>query len=139
MCSNDIDIDVGGIVHTGMQNQMGGYENDCMVCRTEKNSFFVVSPSSQQTKVIGWMNANLPIDANGKSSIKVTDMTSMYTVINVVGPKATTLLSELSNSNLKLAPFKYMKCNIGFASDVVVMSFTHTGEKGEHFVNLLLI
>lgn len=133
MCSNDIDIEIGAIVHSGMQNEQGGYENDCMIARTAKNCFLVVSPSSQQTKVIGWMNANLPFDANGKSSIKVTDLTSMYTVINVVGPKATTLLSELSNSDLNLAPFKYMKCNIGFASDVVVMSFTHTGEKGEFY------
>jgi len=38
VCSNDINIPVGGIVHTGMQNEHGGYENDCMIVRQEDNS-----------------------------------------------------------------------------------------------------
>lgn len=33
MCSNDINIPVGSIVHTGMQNEQGGYENDCILVR----------------------------------------------------------------------------------------------------------
>lgn len=33
LCSNDIDVPVGKIVHTGMQNERGGYENDCMLVR----------------------------------------------------------------------------------------------------------
>ncbi|PSN46364.1 hypothetical protein C0J52_12919 [Blattella germanica] len=38
LCSNDVNIPVGGIVHTGMQNEHGGYENDCMIVRQNKNS-----------------------------------------------------------------------------------------------------
>lgn len=38
VCSNDVNIPVGGIVHTGMQNEHGGYENDCMIVRQEDNS-----------------------------------------------------------------------------------------------------
>ena len=38
LCSNDVNIPVGGIVHTGMQNEHGGYENDCMIVRQEDNS-----------------------------------------------------------------------------------------------------
>ncbi|KAH1023474.1 hypothetical protein HUJ04_012674 [Dendroctonus ponderosae] len=100
ICSNDIDVPVGSIVHTGMQNVRGGYENDCMLVRQTANR----------------------VDLN--------DLTSMYTVLNVVGPKSTQLLSELSNSDVKVAPFSYMKVNVGYASDVMVMSFTHTGEPG---------
>ena len=33
MCLNDVNIPVGGIVQTGMQNESGGYENDCMIVR----------------------------------------------------------------------------------------------------------
>lgn len=33
MCSNNVNIPVGGITHTGMQNERGGYENDCMLIR----------------------------------------------------------------------------------------------------------
>lgn len=89
-------------------------------------SYFMISPTSQQTRAFDWVSRNLPAN----STIDINDVTSMYTVINVVGPKAVALLSELSNNDMKFAPFLYKKVNVGYASDVMVMSFTHTGEPG---------
>lgn len=86
----------------------------------------MVSPTSQQTRVYEWMSRHL----TSKTSVVLNDITSMYTVINVVGPKSKELLTELSNSSMDLAPFSYKKVNVGYASDVMVMSFTHTGEPG---------
>ncbi|KAJ3639735.1 hypothetical protein Zmor_003076 [Zophobas morio] len=126
LCSNDVNIPVGAIVHTGMQNERGGYENDCMIVRQAENRYFMVSPTSQQTRIYEWISDKIP----KRSTIVLNDVTSMYTVINVVGPKAHGLLSELSNSDMRLAPFSYKKVNVGYASDVMVMSFTHTGEPG---------
>ena len=37
VCSNDIDRAIGMVVHTGMQNQHGGYENDCSIVRLADN------------------------------------------------------------------------------------------------------
>lgn len=37
LCANDLDVPVGHIVHTGMLNAKGGYENDCSVVRLSKN------------------------------------------------------------------------------------------------------
>lgn len=34
--SNDLDVPVGHIVHTGMLNERGGYENDCSIARLSK-------------------------------------------------------------------------------------------------------
>lgn len=34
--SNDLDVPVGHIVHTGMLNHNGGYENDCSIVRVNK-------------------------------------------------------------------------------------------------------
>lgn len=51
LCSNDINIPIGSIVHTGMQNERGGYENDCILVRQAENSYFMVSPTSQQTRI----------------------------------------------------------------------------------------
>lgn len=39
LCSNEVDIPVGGIVHTGMQNERGGYENDCMLVRQSEKRY----------------------------------------------------------------------------------------------------
>jgi pyruvate dehydrogenase phosphatase regulatory subunit len=33
LCANNIDKPVGTVVHTGMLNEQGGYENDCSVIR----------------------------------------------------------------------------------------------------------
>ncbi|XP_076292715.1 pyruvate dehydrogenase phosphatase regulatory subunit, mitochondrial-like [Lasioglossum baleicum] len=126
LCSNDANIPVGGIVHTGMQNERGGYENDCLLIRQTENSYFMVSPTSQQTRIYQWMSRHLPSD----HSVGLNDVTSKYTVINLVGPKATGLLSELSNSNINLSPFTYKTANVAYASDVMIMSFTNTGESG---------
>lgn len=86
----------------------------------------MVSPTSQQTRTYDWVSRNLPAN----TTVDLNDLTSMYTVINVVGPKASALLNELSNNYMKFAPFSYRKFNVGYASDVMVMSFTHTGEPG---------
>ena len=73
------------------------------------------------------MSKNLP---KNDSTICLNDVTSMYTVLNIVGPKGKHLMSEMSNSDINLSPFQYKKMNIGYASDVMVMSLTHTGEPG---------
>lgn len=127
LCCNDVDIPVGTCIKTGMLNKNGGFENECIIVRQTPNSFFMVSPSSQQTRIYEWMSNNLPSD---HASIKLSDETSMYTVINVVGPKAYRLMSELTNSDVNLPPFRYKKVNVGYASDVMLMSYTHTGEPG---------
>lgn len=117
---------MGRIIHSGMHNEKGGYENDCILLRLDKNKFFMVSPSSQQTKIFDWMSRNLP----GDKTVSLNDVTSMYTVINVVGPKSRNLISELSGTEVKLLPFTYTNLDIGYISDVMVMGFTHTGEPG---------
>ena len=43
VCSNDINRPVGMVVHTGMQNQQGGYENDCSVVRLANNQYVLLS------------------------------------------------------------------------------------------------
>ena len=37
LCSNDVNIPIGGIVHSGMQNDRGGYENDCVLVRESES------------------------------------------------------------------------------------------------------
>ena len=91
------------------------------VCR-----YFMVSPTIQQTRIFEWMRRQLPKD----KSVELKDVTSMYTVINVVGPKSVDLMNELSNTDMNLPPMICKRVNIGYASDVMIMSFTHTGEPG---------
>jgi len=37
LCSNDISVPVGHVSPSGMHNERGGYENDCMLIRQAEN------------------------------------------------------------------------------------------------------
>ena len=100
MCSNDIDVPVGSIVHTGMHNEDGGYENDCSVARLAFNRFMLMSPSIQQMRSFTWMKHNLPSDG----SVYLQDVTSLYTTLAVMGPKSRELMARLSDVDLKSFP-----------------------------------
>ncbi|XP_040572212.1 pyruvate dehydrogenase phosphatase regulatory subunit, mitochondrial [Lepeophtheirus salmonis] len=130
MCSNDVDVPIGTIVHTGMQNEKGGYENDCSLARLSKNRYMLMSPSVQQMKSYTWMKYHLP------SNVILQDVTSLYTALCIMGPHSRALLSKLTLENLesldqKSFPFftcRYM--NVGCAPNILTMNLTHTGELG---------
>lgn len=42
LCSNDVDVPVGSIIHTGLQNERGGYENDCSLIRISENLLVIL-------------------------------------------------------------------------------------------------
>lgn len=37
LCSNYVDVPVGSIIHTGIQNMHGGFKNDCSLARIANN------------------------------------------------------------------------------------------------------
>ncbi|CAF0873182.1 unnamed protein product, partial [Didymodactylos carnosus] len=127
LCANNIDKPIGSIIHTGMLNQNGGYENDCSVVRLGEYHFLIISPTSQSTRNIKWLKSHFPEDG----SIFLSDVTSLYTALNVIGPKAKHLLAELSDEPFN--DFARMTCreiDVGFASHIYAMRLTHTGEDG---------
>merc|ERR1719167_877157 len=126
LCSNNVDIPVGEIVGTGMQNEGGGYENDCMLIRRDRDSYFMVSPTQQQTRIMEWLENHLPND----NSVGLQDVTAMYTVLSVAGPKSKDLMEELSGEDMDMPLFTYREVNVGYASGVMVMAVTNTGEPG---------
>ncbi|CAF1340887.1 unnamed protein product [Rotaria sp. Silwood1] len=127
LCANNIDKPVGTVVHTGMLNEHGGYENDCSVIRLDDYHFLLVSPTSQSTRNMKWLKSHVPEDG----SVLLSDVTSLYTALNVIGPKAKYLLAELSDENFN--DFARMTCqeiDVGFVSHIYAMRLTHTGEDG---------
>lgn len=129
LCSNDIDVPIGSIVHTGMQNEHGGYENDCSLARLADNHFMMIAPTIQQTRCKTWITRHLPRD----NSVYLSDMTSTYTAIGILGPFTRTLLSELTDTDLspKAFPFfTFKELDVGLANGIRTMNLTHTGELG---------
>ncbi len=69
-------------------------------------SFLLVSPTSQSIRNMKWLKAHVPEDG----SIFLSDVTSLYTALNVIGPKAKYLLNELSDENIN--DFARMTCQV---------------------------
>ncbi|XP_076241185.1 pyruvate dehydrogenase phosphatase regulatory subunit, mitochondrial isoform X2 [Calliopsis andreniformis] len=129
LCSNDVDVPVGSIIHTGMQNHRGGYENDCSLARIAPNHYMMIAPTIQQTRCKHWINRHLPADG----SVAVSDVTSAYTAICIMGPATRQLLSELTDTDLnpKNFPFfTFKELDVGLANGIRTMNLTHTGELG---------
>ncbi|CAF4483286.1 unnamed protein product [Rotaria socialis] len=127
LCANNIDKPIGTVVHTGMLNEQGGYENDCSVIRLGEYHFLLVSPTAQSTRNMKWLKSHVPEDG----SVLLSDVTSLYTALNVIGPKAKYLLAELSDEDFN--DFARMTCqeiDVGFVSHIYAMRLTHTGEDG---------
>uniref|UniRef100_A0AAA9TT84 Pyruvate dehydrogenase phosphatase regulatory subunit, mitochondrial n=1 Tax=Bos taurus TaxID=9913 RepID=A0AAA9TT84_BOVIN len=127
--SNDLDVPVGHIVHTGMLNERGGYENDCSIARLSKRSFFMISPTDQQVHCWAWLKKYMPEDSN----LILEDVTWKYTALNLIGPRAVDVLSELSYAPMTPDHFPSLFCkemSVGYANGIRVMSMTHTGEPG---------
>ncbi|XP_053558157.1 pyruvate dehydrogenase phosphatase regulatory subunit, mitochondrial [Bombina bombina] len=127
--SNDLDVPVGHVVHTGMLNERGGYENDCSIVRVNKRSFFMISPTDQQVHCWSWLRQHMPSD----SDLVLEDVTWKYTALNLIGPRAMDVLSELSYAPMTPDHFPSMFCkemSVGYANGIRVMSMTHTGEPG---------
>nr|XP_051703249.1 pyruvate dehydrogenase phosphatase regulatory subunit, mitochondrial isoform X3 [Oryctolagus cuniculus] len=104
--SNDLDVPVGHIVHTGMLNEGGGYENDCSIARLNKRSFFMISPTDQQVHCWAWLKKHMPSD----SSLLLEDVTWKYTALNLIGPRAVDVLSELSYAPMTPDHFPSLFC-----------------------------
>ncbi|XP_050361325.1 pyruvate dehydrogenase phosphatase regulatory subunit, mitochondrial isoform X1 [Nymphalis io] len=129
LCSNNVDVPVGSIIHTGMQNERGGYENDCSLARISENHYMMIAPTIQQTRCKVWLKRHLP--RNG--AVTLSDVTSMYTAICILGPFTRSVLSELTDTDLAPSNFPFFtfkELDVGLANGIRAMNLTHTGELG---------
>ena len=66
-------------------------------------SFFLIAPTIQQTRCKVWINRFIPKDG----SVHLSDVTSMYTAICVMGPFTKSLLRELTDADLSSKAFPF--------------------------------
>ena len=109
-----------------MLNESGTYENDCLVLRRNEKSLMMICPTQQQTRILDWLQNHL----QGFKSVSLQDITSLYTVLTLVGPKAKDLMAEMCETEIDLAPLTFRFFNMSYASGVMAMAITQTGEPG---------
>ena len=128
ICANDISVPCGKAVYTAWLNERGCFESDLTVTRLREDVFMVVTAGASQIRDIAWLRKNIPDDAH----VTVTDVTSGYTVLSVMGPESRNLLAKLTPADLSNEAFPFgsaQEIEIGFGS-ALALRMTYVGELG---------
>jgi len=114
LCANDLDVAVGRIVYTALLNARGGFESDLTVTRLAADTFFILTGSAQGTRDAAWIERHLRAD----ECAVLVDVTSAYSVISVMGPKAEALLRTLGPDDVSKAALPFAttaEIDVGYA------------------------
>ena len=125
LCTNDVAVEPGRVVYTGLLNDRGGYETDLTVTRVSGDEYLLVTGSAQTTRDFDYLERNL-------TDCAVVDVTSSYAVFGVMGPRSRDLLSALSKADLSNEAFPFGSSrliDLGYAT-VRATRVTYVGELG---------
>ncbi|GEM_PF-2939956 len=114
ICANDVSIEPGHVVYTGMLNPRGGYEADVTITRIAEDNYMVVTGVGTPTRTLSWIRQHIPQDVR----LVVTDVTPTYGVLGIMGPSSRELLSTLTDADLSNERFPFMasrEISIGYA------------------------
>ncbi len=114
LCANDLDVAVGRIVYTALLNARGGFESDLTVTRLAADTFFILTGSAQGTRDAAWIERHLRAD----ECAVLVDVTSAYSVVSVMGPKAEALLRALGPDDVSRAALPFAttaEIDVGYA------------------------
>ncbi len=98
LCANDVDVPVGRMVYTAMLNARGGFESDLTVLRLGAERFLLVTGSAQPLRDADWIGRHI-----GEAFVTLTDVSALYGVLSVMGPRARDLLARVSPDDLSPA------------------------------------
>lgn len=76
----------------------------------------MIAPTIQQTRCKVWIQRHLPSDG----SVSLSDVTSMYTAICIMGPFTRSLLSELTDTDLRPKYFPFFTFKVCIIFIVVI-------------------
>ncbi|MEI6804200.1 MAG: FAD-dependent oxidoreductase [Burkholderiales bacterium] len=118
LCANDIDVPVNKMVYTALLNARGGFESDLTVIRqtADRNGerFLIITGSAQTVRDFDWISRHIGADEHAVLS----DVSALYCVLSVMGPKARELLARVSPDDLSPAALKFSwtsMIDLGFA------------------------
>jgi 4-methylaminobutanoate oxidase (formaldehyde-forming) len=97
-----VDVAPGRIVYTQMLNRRGGIECDLTVTRLAEDASLVVTIAAAATHDADWIRRGL-----GEARATLTDVTSAYAVLGVMGPRARDVLSAVTAADLSNATFPF--------------------------------
>jgi 4-methylaminobutanoate oxidase (formaldehyde-forming) len=127
LCANDVDVAPGRIVYTQMLNARGGIECDLTVTRLADDRYLVVTIAAAATHDTDWIRRGL-----ADARVTLTDVTSAFAVLGVMGPRSRELLSRVTPADLSTPAFPFgaaREIELGHAT-ARATRLTYVGELG---------
>jgi len=128
LCGNNVDVEAGRAIYTGLFNARGGFESDLTVLRLDRDEFYLVTGSAQRTRDFHWITCHIQPDERAE----LMDVTGAYSVLGLMGPKARALLAQLTATDLSNEAFPFataQQIDVGSAT-VRAVRLTYVGELG---------
>ena len=126
--ANDLAVPPGRTVYTAMLNDRGGIEADLTVTRMADDAYMVVTAGATAARDYHWIKRGIP---DGSHAI-ITDVSSAFAVLGVMGPRSRELLSRTTDADLSNEGFPYLssrEIGLGYAT-VRATRITYVGELG---------
>ena len=101
LCANDVALKVGTTTSSAMLNARGGYESCPTVARLAPDRFLLVTGAAQAVRDAAWIRRHIPDCAHAT----LTDVTSAYAVIALVGPRSQDVMASLTSTSLHTEAF----------------------------------
>ena len=95
LAANDVAVPVGRTVYTGILNERGTFESDLTIARLARDKFLIVTGSAQPMRDMDWFARHVDQDAH----VTLTDVTSGWTVLSLMGPRSRALLQKVSRAD----------------------------------------
>jgi glycine cleavage system aminomethyltransferase T/glycine/D-amino acid oxidase-like deaminating enzyme len=110
ICANQMDVETGRIVYTALLNRRGGFESDLTVTRLAEDAFFIVTGTAQTTRDFDWIKRRI-----GDDHAVLTDVSSSWSVLALMGPQAETILKAVSPADLAFPASTAREIDLGLA------------------------
>ena len=128
IAANDVAKPAGSLVYTQMLNDHGGIECDLTCVRLKEDEYYIVTGTGFATHDFNWITKNIPAGLNAQ----LVDVTSAYSVLALMGPRARDILQKVTRDDISNAGFKFGTSKvIGIAGcPVTALRVTYVGELG---------
>jgi 4-methylaminobutanoate oxidase (formaldehyde-forming) len=114
LCANEMDIPVDKMAYTAMLNARGGFESDLTIIRQGAERFLIITGSAQTVRDFDWISRHIGADEHAM----LTDVSALYCVLSIMGPKAREILALVSPDDLSPESLKFSwtrEIDVGFA------------------------
>lgn len=128
ICANDVARPPGTLTYTQMLNSRGGIECDLTVARLAQDRYHITTGTGFATHDFDWIARSIPKGADAH----LVDVTSAYSVLSLMGPKARDVLQALTRDDVSHTAFPFGRVRqIAVAgAPVLALRITYVGELG---------